>query len=63
MEDAKLISKEDHYLKRKIKEAIEIEKRKNNMNRDDGLNISNTWKPLIHHTSRDINPNNNTSKK
>ena len=47
MEDAKLISKEYHYLKRKIKEAIEIEKKKNNMNHDDGLNIINTWKPLI----------------
>ena len=42
IEDAKLISKEDHYLKRKIKETTEIEKRKNNTNRDDGLNISNT---------------------
>ena len=51
MEDAKLISKEDHYLKRKIREAIEIEKRKNNLNQDEGLNINNTWKPLIYHTS------------
>ena len=54
MEDAKLISKEDHYLKRKNKEAIEIEKRKNNINRDDGLIISNTQKPLINLTSLNI---------
>ena len=47
IEDVKLVRKEDHYLKRKIKEAIEIEKRKNNLNRDDGLKLSNTWKPLI----------------
>jgi len=28
MEEAKLVIKEEHYLKRKIKEAIEIEKKK-----------------------------------
>ena len=47
MEEAKLIHKEDHYLKRRIKEAIEIEKSSNNMNRDDGLKLSSTWKPLL----------------
>jgi len=47
MEETKLIIKEKHYLKRKIKEVIEIEKRKNNINQDEGLIISNTWKPLI----------------
>ena len=47
MEEAKLVRKEEHCLKRKIKEAIEIEKRKNNFNRDDGLKLSNTWKPLL----------------
>ena len=47
MEEVKLVRKEDHYLKRKINEAIEIEKRKNNLNRDDGLKLSNTWKPLL----------------
>lgn len=47
MEQAKLIHKEDHYLKRRIKEAIEIEKSSNNMNRDDGLKLSNTSKPLL----------------
>jgi len=47
MEKAKLIKKEDHYLKRKIKEAIAIEKRKNNLNWEDELKLSNTWKPLL----------------
>ena len=47
MEEVKLVRREDHYLKRKIKEAIEIEKRKNNLNHDDGLKLSNTWKPLL----------------
>ena len=47
IEDVKLVKKEDHYLKRKIKEAIEIEKRNNILNHDDGLKLSNTWKPLF----------------
>lgn len=47
MEETKLVRKEDHYLKRIFKEAIEIEKRKNNFNRDNGLKLSNTWKPLL----------------
>jgi len=42
MEQAKLIHKEDHYLKRRVKEAIEIEKSSNNMNRDDKLKLSST---------------------
>jgi len=52
IEQARLIHKEDHYLKRRVKEAIEIEKTSNNMNRDDGLKLSNTWKPLINKTKK-----------
>lgn len=47
MEKVKLVRKDDHYLKRKIKEAIEIGKKKNHLNWDDGLKLSNTWKPLL----------------
>ena len=38
---------EEHYNKRRILEAVEIEKHPNNFNRDDGLVLSDLWKPLI----------------
>ena len=47
IEDAKIIATEDHYNKRRIREAIEIEKHPQNLNRDDGLALCNSWKPLI----------------
>ena len=45
--DAKIIATEDHYNKICIREAIEIEKHPQNINRDDGLDLCNSWKPLI----------------
>jgi hypothetical protein len=47
LEDTKILTKEDHYYKRHIKEAIEIIKHPNNMNRDGGLEVSSFWHPLI----------------
>jgi len=47
LEDTKILAKEDHFFKRRIKEAIEILKHPNNLNRDNGLEISENWIPLI----------------
>jgi len=52
LEDAKVIAREDNYHKRKIREAIEIMKFPQNLNRDNGSEISGNWLPLI----RQINP-------
>jgi len=52
LEDAKVIAREDNYHKRKIREAIEIMKFPQNLNRDNGGEISGNWLPPI----RQINP-------
>ena len=48
MEDARVITLEDYYNKRRICEANEIEKHPKNFNKDGGLILCNSWKPLIH---------------
>jgi hypothetical protein len=47
LEDTKILAKEGHYYKRCLREAIEIIKHPNNMNRDGGLEVSSFWHPLI----------------
>ena len=52
LEDARVIARKDNYHKRKIREATEIMKFPQNLNRDNGSEISGNWFPLI----RQINP-------
>ena len=47
IEQAKVIATEDHYIRRRIQEAVEIEKHPKFFNRYDGLVISEIWKPLV----------------
>jgi len=47
LEDVRIIAREDHYQKRKVREAFEIMKFPQNLNRDNGSQISGNWLPLI----------------
>jgi hypothetical protein len=47
LEDTKILANKDHFFKHRIKEAIEILEHRNNLNRDNGLEISENWIPLI----------------
>jgi hypothetical protein len=47
LEETKILAKENHYYKRCLREALEIIKHPNNINRDGGLEVSNFWQPLI----------------
>jgi predicted GIY-YIG superfamily endonuclease len=52
LEDTKILAKEEHLFKRRIREAIEIRKHPSNLNRDNGLDLSENWFPLIHKNKR-----------
>ena len=47
LEDSSLLAKENHYFKRRFREALEIIKHHNNHNRDGGFEVSKNWVPLI----------------
>ena len=47
LENTKILAKENHYFKRKFREALEIIKHPNNLNRDGGLEVNTNWLPSI----------------
>ena len=47
IEEASVIARISHFHHRKFREALEIEKRPSNLNRDDGWKVSRCWVPAL----------------
>ena len=46
-ENAEVLASIPHYYKRRIREALEIKKFADNLNKDDGLKLKEAWIPVV----------------
>ena len=51
--NARLIDRVDNYGKIRTREVIEIEKRYNNLNGDNEIKLSESWRPMIYKLKND----------
>eukprot|EP00253_Pinus_taeda_P032352 PITA_32352 len=56
LESASIIATEEQQQRRKIREALEIIKHPHNLNRDNGMEISRSWLPLIKESRSQTRP-------